>query len=531
MGVFRRGSKLWIRVKDKSQPDPKKQWRSEPTKYRVGQEVLAERHFRSTQALLDAGEELADEEVGKPTVRSYGARWLAARRERGVETVADEEARLKKWVYPALGLVSLDELHPHQVQAFVRGLRTKTSRRKTPLAPRTQRHIFRDLKALLQEAVADELIVANPAVLKRGDLPAKRDADPTWREGAVFTHAEVVRIISDPKVPEDRRVAYALYFLSGLRSSEGYVLRWSDYDTTLKPLGRLMVSKGYSRRRKEEKATKTERPRPVPVHPALAVVLASWRESGWVRLLGREPKTEDLIIPSRLGRVRSVSHMLKKFHQDLARLGLRERRAYDSRRTFISLTLGDGARRDILRWVTHPPREQFDDYTSMPWAALCEAVACLKIPPPGGAPGGVGAAKAPEAKIRPGRKSAKSGGASEKLVTPLVTDAARKRNMPGLLAESGHILAGCTGLEAGSSATSRADVRGRSNVIPMRYARPNVVSTTANRAMTQSACNECNEPSAEAAGRALAALLRGDLAPARALLWRLSRATPGTKTA
>jgi integrase len=69
----------------------------------------------------------------------------------------------------------------------------------------------------------------------------------------------------------------------------------------------------------------------------------------------RTPEPDDLIIPSRLGRNRNVNHMLRRFHQDLARLGLRKRRQHDLRRTFISLCLADGARKDVLRWITHGP--------------------------------------------------------------------------------------------------------------------------------------------------------------------------------
>jgi hypothetical protein len=72
--------------------------------------------------------------------------------------------------------------------------------------------------------------------------------------------------------------------------------------------------------------------------------------------------------------------MLKRFHQDLERLELRPRRQHDARRTFISLAIADGARKDILRWVTHGPEADIVDlYTTLPWHTLCEEVARLKI--------------------------------------------------------------------------------------------------------------------------------------------------------
>jgi hypothetical protein len=73
--------------------------------------------------------------------------------------------------------------------------------------------------------------------------------------------------------------------------------------------------------------------------------------------------------------------MLKKFQQDLERLGIRAGRQHDLRRTFISPCLGDGGRSDILRWVTHsrPKSATIDDYTTLVWTPLCEEVARLRI--------------------------------------------------------------------------------------------------------------------------------------------------------
>ena len=97
--------------------------------------------------------------------------------------------------------------------------------------------------------------------------------------------------------------------------------------------------------------------------------------------MGRAPEAADLIVPSRTGRCRSANHMLKKFHQDLERIGLRKRRQHDLRRTFISLCRADGGRGDILRFITHGPNkgDVFDSYTTLPWEALCTEVAKLRI--------------------------------------------------------------------------------------------------------------------------------------------------------
>jgi integrase len=147
------------------------------------------------------------------------------------------------------------------------------------------------------------------------------------------------------------------------------------------PLGRLSIARSDSTKLKTEKEVKTKVPRDAPVHPVLAALLAEWKLSGWPAMFGRSPGRDDLIIPSRLGKNRSANHMLKKFHQDVERLGIRTRRQHDLRRTFISLCLGDGGRSDILRWVTHsrPKTATIDDYTALVWNPLCEEVAKLRI--------------------------------------------------------------------------------------------------------------------------------------------------------
>ena len=87
---------------------------------------------------------------------------------------------------------------------------------------------------------------------------------------AVFTEAEVEQLISTPVIAVHRRVAYALEFLTGLRTGQVSALRWGDYEPDMKPLGRLVSALSYDSKRKLVKATKTGVTHEVPVHPTLA---------------------------------------------------------------------------------------------------------------------------------------------------------------------------------------------------------------------------------------------------------------------
>jgi len=340
---------------------------------RVHEEAKAEKLRLHIKRKLLARAAVVGDQGGPLTVRAWAKSWIEARRLKGIVTADDYEARLKRYVFPVMGDLRIEEVTPDHVAAVVASVAARG------LAPRTVRHVYFTMHAMFRKAVP-RLIAVSPCSIDTDDLPAKIDKDPEWRATAVFSKEELVTILTAPAIPEDRRACYAILFLAGLRFGEAAALRWRHYDAALTPLARLVVAHSYSTRHKHEKSVKTDNPRWVPVHPALAERLADWRVGGWRQLIGRAPGPDDLIVPSRRGQNRSNNHMLKKFHQDLERVGLRARRQHDARRTFISLAMAEGARKDILRWVTHGPKGDIVDlYTTLPWHTLCEEVARLKI--------------------------------------------------------------------------------------------------------------------------------------------------------
>ena len=326
-----------------------------------------------------------------PLLATYARTWG---KERDTATAADDRGRIENHIIPALGKgTGSASCGRSFVREFIESLKDKRklgNMRKDGtrvptdelLAPKTIRAIYFTLSGMLADAVADELLASNPCVLKPGELPGKVDKNRTWRRTAVFNRDEVEAIISAAadKMPEDRRVLCALLFLGATRFGEASALTLRDYDPACSPLGKLVIERSYSSQAREVKATKTDNPREMPVHPTLAKILAAWKLDGFERLTGRKPQPDDLIVPSRRGKHRNANHMLRRFHEDLARLGLRARRQHDARRTFISLARADGARPDILRWATHGPTKDITDlYTTLPWSALCDEVSKLKI--------------------------------------------------------------------------------------------------------------------------------------------------------
>ncbi len=357
--VFARYHQLYATIKG-----PNGLWHQTRTGFTVGQESAALRWAEHEEREALAGAVLS----GPLTLRAYARSWLARRRN---QSAGDDRARLEH-VLPKYGEVLLAEFRPHHARVLITGLKNDGM-----LAPRTIRQVSGILHTLFQSAFIEELIPANPVKYERGVLPNKVDKDPTWRPQAIYARAEGEQLLSDERLPPDRRVLYGLKFLALLRHSEAARLRWSEWDTAARPLGSLNVIHA-----------KSGFPRLVPAHPVLARMLAAWKLSGWPIVYGRHAEPGDLIVPTRRFRPRAAAAAQVQLLEDLARLELRveagqtrKRRGHDLRRTGITLLRTDGALDSMLRWISHGPRanEIIDLYSTPPWEALCAEMIKLRV--------------------------------------------------------------------------------------------------------------------------------------------------------
>ena len=347
--IYPRGNKLYIGFKN-----AKGKWQYSATGLDVGREREAKKLLGKIAVKIEVGERFDEATEGPITVRRFAESWLKDRDRLGIRDVPTDRGRLENHVYPTLGEVPIAEVRPRHLVALVRDLRTKGE-----IAPRTIHNVYGLLHTLFRDAVIEEILDATPCVLGKAQLGKKEDKDPEWRAQAIFTRDELEMLISTREVPWDRRVSYALQGLGGLRHGEVAGLCWRHFDTSAKPLARLVVARSYDRA-----STKTSRTRLVPVHPTLAAIIAEWKLEGWVELMGRKPTADDAILPSRAGKIRSRHHSRNKLLEDLARLGLRHRRGHDLRRTFVTLCRVDGAREDPLEMISHNPGGNMYIYTT-----------------------------------------------------------------------------------------------------------------------------------------------------------------------
>lgn len=361
---YPRRRKLWFSYLDPLEA----KWVSRSTGFDVGKEASAQRFI--DQFIVELHEAAAGEGAAL-TVAAWAARWIERRRALGVATVNDEEARLRLHVLPRIGALLLTAIRPKHIAAVITELRIAGA-----LSPRSIHHVYGHLHTMFAAARREELIETNPVDLERGVLPQKTDKDPTWRHEAIFARDEVELLLGDPRVLGDRQVLYGLKGLAGLRHNEAATLRWADVDTAAQPLGKILLGK-----------TKSRVPRAIPVHPLLAAMLAEWRIGGWGEMMGRPPRRDDLVVPTRNGRVRDPNDAQDGLLHDLGLLELRtaagadrKRRGHDLRRTLITMLLEAGARRDIIEWFTHGPRgDIISVYTQLPWPVVCAEMLKLQI--------------------------------------------------------------------------------------------------------------------------------------------------------
>lgn len=378
---FMRGRFIWVSYKDEHG-----KWVNKSTKYTIEQLEFARKYVRSLLRGVEIKRERGSSDPN--TVKAYVKQWSKERALRGVASADADLAKLEKYAFPYVGDLALVEFRPRHARDMVRALRELRDEDGTRLlAPRTIHHIFNALHNAFENAIVDELYYGeNPVKVKPGELPKKVDSDPEWRGQATYMVSEVYSLLTDPIIPLERRMQYALKALSGMRHGEVAALCWRHIEHT-EPLDRIHIVQAWDSLESVIKSTKTEETRVVPVHPTLAKILAAWRYEHWERIYGRKPAADDFVVPTRTGRCVSAGDACEAFKRDLAALGLRvkagrkrDRGGHDLRSWYETRCIEDGADTNLLRRTTHaPPKNVAGGYERFAWSALCREVAKLRF--------------------------------------------------------------------------------------------------------------------------------------------------------
>jgi len=162
--------------------------------------------------------EAPKEEQEPTTFRAYAYQWLENRaRHRVSERVyLDYRRTITNFLAPAFGDMELAEIRRRHVNDFVAGLAAEGRARNSI------RYTVAPLRAMLNDAMDDELIPANPAA--RVAIPAGAPV----RKARIPTSEELDKILE--AADEDGRDVISVVASLGLRRGEAFALRWQDVD-------------------------------------------------------------------------------------------------------------------------------------------------------------------------------------------------------------------------------------------------------------------------------------------------------------
>jgi len=376
--VFKRkGSRFWWACW--TDEDGVEQRASTKTEDREEAQAVADELERAVQARARGR--------GLTVRRFHDETWQPLRRRMLPHSWMTEARAMANHFLPAFGGSSLADLASEKGEValldWLIALRECKSRRDgKPLAARTIRNIATAVRVFFADALERKLVRVNPTLgWKVGKhLPRIEDKEVGWRRRAGFSLGDVVRLTTDERIAEDRRVLYALRFLGGPRPGEAANARWRDLDRTVRPLWRLTLGTSWSSESKLEKLTKTGAELNIPVHPILQALLERWESTGWQQFIGRKPEPTDLIFPRQDGEHRTVWATNERFQADLELLGIPVQRQYETRSTFRNLAMRAGASEFHLNLITHPkPKQASDFYTrlEMQWEQMCRAVLAI----------------------------------------------------------------------------------------------------------------------------------------------------------
>jgi integrase len=160
------------------------------------------------------------------TVEDYASRWLGiAAAQTKPRTHASYEQLLRVHILPTLGSVRVRELRRGRIKAFL------STKRDAGLARNTVRLILATLRAMLQAAVDDEVLLANPARRLGRSLRLVTSAKARQEHIKAFTPEQfgIFLHMAERRFPSLARLWF-LQARSGLRPGEAYALEWDDLD-------------------------------------------------------------------------------------------------------------------------------------------------------------------------------------------------------------------------------------------------------------------------------------------------------------
>ena len=239
------------------------------------------------------------------------------------KTRADRESMLRLHILPAFGELTVDEIDAPKVRTWVRASRRRMD------SPSAIRNRLSTLATLLSDLhaegyAADNRVATSKAV--RDELPTATKQAPTGLTLDVFE-----LLLNSTDTPQWFVLLSALAGLAGLEAGAALGLEIRDVHfvdgepvaLTVRQSVAVKGEGGHASIGKTKNAHRgsNERPRIVPVHPALAALLEAWLGEGRERWTCSKARPHDLLVPNAGGKPwrPKVANMLRR---ELERLGV-----------------------------------------------------------------------------------------------------------------------------------------------------------------------------------------------------------------
>lgn len=229
------------------------------------------------------------------------------------------------WI-PALAALPMDRI----TSVMMRKIATDTQW----TSPSRRKGAVRLVTSIFKQAVADELITRNPALSIPATRQTKREIDPFTREEADALIKKLYALTSG--LQSIYAAFFEFSFYTGMRPGEAMALRWSEVDTRNRT-ARVCRIRIYG---EIKERTKTKVIREVLLNDRALHALDKARpltaaRSDYVFAPDGKGDRTELFIRSETGPKRYWRDAIRK-------LGMRQRRMYDTRHTYATMCLMSG---------------------------------------------------------------------------------------------------------------------------------------------------------------------------------------------
>lgn len=303
--------------------------------------------LKELQRQVDGGQPITS---GRGTsIEAYLEQWitgtLASRVQSGrlKASTADSYADIaRRHIVPGLGRVHLDKLTPVRLREWLTAKQTETSARGRPLSSRTVAYCHAVLRKALADAVRDELIGRNVALLVEPPVVRRSERKP-------LTKAEAKKLL-ETMADDCHRTLWLLMLGVGLRRGEALGLRWDDVDLDA---GIIRVRRSLQRLRGQlvevdPKTAASTAPVALPA-PVVAALRQHRHEQAVARMAATAWVDARLVFTTKIGTALEPRNLNRAWAALCERAGVRQLRVHDLRHAAATFMLAAGVDLKVIQ--------------------------------------------------------------------------------------------------------------------------------------------------------------------------------------